>query len=322
MANKFDWLASDSAPKGYPMEIVRGYFYMSEDDQLYIPSGKTLYHGWGEGVSVHVVGDETKLLPRKMSITFFSYTENKFYQGEFELPYDKILALFSHSYYSYKTGDNENYNEIIAGVAPGGHVSVWVNGIDKTTEVFSGQAQEVELDWKQILDNPDIPRDQFIKEEIEESLKPEELEALKKNGVPLGLWETYRKRYHWQPLFTGFDAPAVIERVIYFNGEDEYLYYPLDKEHAGKPLPIPDRMFFDWEYPRGLPLAFKLYFNEKEIFNAFEKLGSHGESLKLEMRMSENDKGQTFFYVLLKNDKEEVLLSNTKLKTYGIPKKK
>ena len=321
MVTKFDWLASDSAPQSYPMEIVSGTLYFHDKGTLNVPSKKILHNGWGISVSTHIVGDDTKPLPERLEITFFSYTENQFYQGNFDLPYEKILKLFQAGYYSPKVSRNANYNEVVVGIAPGGHVSVWLNGIDKTTEVFSTQAEKLEGDWKEIIDNSDISRIDYIQGVLERRMKSEQLKELNEKGVPLGLWETYRKRYDWQPEFTGLEAPDRIKRVIYFNGEDEYLYYPLDAEHANKPLPIPQEMHFNWDWPKGRPLVFKLFFDEAEIFDAFNKLGSHGEPLKLEMRMVVNDKKETLFSVLLKNSKEEIFLKKTDLKNYGIPKK-
>ncbi len=322
MATKFDWLATDSAPKKYPMEIVRGDLFFPKEGKLYVPNKKILHHGWGTSVSVHIVGDDTKPLPERLEITFFSYTENQFYKGDFELPYEKILKLFQNGYDSPKVNEHTTYKEVVVGVAPGGHVSVWLNGIDKTTEVFSGQAEKTEVDWKEIIDNPDIPRVEYIQGVLERRLKQDESQSLKKNGIPFGLWETYRKRYNWQPEFTGLKAPNRIKRVIYFNGEDEYINLPLDAEHANKPLPIPKEMHFNWEWPKGKPLVFKLYFNEPEIFDAFKQLGASGEPLQLEMRMLVNEEGKTLFSIWLKNRKDEIFLKNTTLKNYGIPKKK
>ncbi|NNE62692.1 MAG: DUF2931 family protein, partial [Gammaproteobacteria bacterium] len=102
MANKFDWKATESAPKNYAMKIVTGHFYSPDGYSLYIPNKKRIHHGWGKGVSSHLVGPDTKSLPNRMSISFFSYTEDKFYQGEFDLPYDKIVRLFDEGYFSPK----------------------------------------------------------------------------------------------------------------------------------------------------------------------------------------------------------------------------
>lgn len=321
MANKFDWKATESAPKNYPMEIVRGYFHAPDGYSLYVPNKKTIHHGWGNSVSSHLVGPDLKSLPNKLEITFFSYTEDQFYRGEFDLPYEKILKLFKDGYFSPKEDGNTTYFEINAGVAPGGTVSVWLGGIDKTTEVFSGQADKTEIDWENIVDNPDISREEFIQFEIQDSMNQEALELLRNNGVPVDLWQTYLKRYNWQPLFSGQEPPELINRMRYFNGEDEYLFYPLDEAFTSRPHPIPKEMIFKWDWPKGRTLLFELYFDEEEIFAAFDKLSKANLPLYLEMLMEKTEKG-TEFWVLLKNDNEYVVLRKPKLENYGVRKKK
>ena len=91
---KFDWQATDSAPRNYPMEILAGNLGYPEGGSLYVPDKSTIAHGWGEEGSSHVVGPELKPLPNTLGISFFSYTENQFYGGRFDLPYDKIVRKF------------------------------------------------------------------------------------------------------------------------------------------------------------------------------------------------------------------------------------
>lgn len=45
--NKFDWLASESAPNDYPMKIISGHFHDPDGGSLYVPNGKLIYEGWG-----------------------------------------------------------------------------------------------------------------------------------------------------------------------------------------------------------------------------------------------------------------------------------
>ena len=63
---KFEWLATESAPHHYPMKIIQGTFiYHGETEQgLYVPSGGTLYAGWGEGISN---AHQTSLCRRRLS---------------------------------------------------------------------------------------------------------------------------------------------------------------------------------------------------------------------------------------------------------------
>src|SRR5690625_6890835 len=78
--------------------------------------------------------------PQWVGIKFFSYTENQFYHGKFELPYDDIRRLFKEW---DRLNDRPAYNRIMTGVAPGGAVAVWLTGQVKTTEVFFGKAEPV-----------------------------------------------------------------------------------------------------------------------------------------------------------------------------------
>ncbi len=315
MAKKFDWKAAESAPLNYPMEVVSGHFYGPDGSSLYVPNKKTIHHGWGRGVSSHLVGDDVKTLPDSLKITFYSYTEDQFFHGEFTLPYERIFNLFSEGYYSPKEQGKATYFKIIAGVAPGGSVSVWVAGIDRTTEVFTGKADKVDLDWKNIVDNPDMTREEFRQIEINDSTTDEARKNLKTNGVPTNLWKTYQKRYNWQPLFSGQEPPEMLELVKYYNGEEGYLNYPLEESIRDEPRAIPKELHFIWEWPKGRVLAFEVYFDEEEIFAAFEKLDKAGLPMYLELLMEHTDKGQ-LFWILLKNENEYVVLRKPRLENY------
>src|SRR5690606_26482489 len=121
---------------------------------------------WGQMVSSHLVGPDLKPLPDRLEITFFSFLENQHYQGTFDLPYDDILAMF-------REGENPEgdptYDRIMVGVAPGGTVAVWLMGVAKTTEVFLGKADPVDLDLmafgEKIRD-----RDAYVQAELEDTI--------------------------------------------------------------------------------------------------------------------------------------------------------
>ncbi len=302
---KFEWDATESAPEHYPMEIINGTFiYKGESERgLYIPSGGTLVDGWGDSVSSHVTGDKYKPLPDRLSITFFSYAEKQFYHGEFKLPYDKILALF-------KEGVAENqamptYSSIMAGIAPGGAVSVWVIGTGGYLEVFFGQAEKIDLDPSVAFDLPfedKADEDEYMQEGLIEVLKPEEIEHLKTNGIPFGLWARYRHQYEWEPVLTeGFSLTYI--DFEFLNGErndnDGMLLRPVPKEVAFKTV-INDkrRIFF-------------VMFDEFEIMDAFEKLGANNQKVYIEF---EPRLPRETTRVRIYNDKESVTLKKYKSK--------
>lgn len=332
--DKFDWQATEGAPRNYPMEIVGGSLvYHDDSGSLYVPNKATLDNGWGTGRSSHIGGPDLKPLPKQLAITFFSYTENQFYQGRFDLPYDKILKLFQEGYASPRNNIGHiTYDAAVVGVAPGGAVAVWLRGIGKTTEVFFGQAEKVEGNWSSISGNAKITREEFIRKVIQESLKtPEALAALRQNGIPFGLWNTYRTRYPWQPVLTGIGLrDGRISSIKYFNGEQDYLHYPLETSIAASTRAIPRELTFVGAPPGAKAKLVELYFNETEIFDAFKKLGSNHQALQLEMRLDPDRPaffgpgrfsgvvdGQNGFSLWLRNDKESIELKRTEIKTYN-----
>jgi hypothetical protein len=322
MVNKFDWLASDSAPKYYPMMIVRGDFYYPEGGSLYIPNGKLLYEGWGTSVSTHVVGPDLKPLPNRIDITFFSYAEDQFYQGSFDLPYEQIVEMFNHPFLSRDKDEEINYHWITAGVAPGGVVTVWVEGKQRTIEVFSGVAEKVDLDWSNITTFTEKSREEVIKMMVDgarKELSAQEQSKIASEPVPVNRWKNYRKRFNWQPLFTGQDSPELIDIIHYLNGELDFIEYPLKESFTSELHAVPSDMIFTWEWPAGRPRVFEFYFDEHEIWNAFEELYKDGLPLFLEYRIVDEN-GKRGLQILLRNDKRLIPLNATTMKTYGVPK--
>lgn len=319
---KYELQATESAPKGYPMQIISGDLsYHDGSGSLYVPEGVLLYNGWGDGRSSHVVGDDKKPLPDRLHIVFFSYSENQFYEGDFQLPYEKIASLFAEGHYSPNAEKKITYDSFVVGVAPGGVVTVWLWAIEKRTEVFFGKAKKIEGNWKWINDNPDYTREEYVRLGIKDALKTKEaIAAYEKNGVPLGLWEKYHKaRYHWVPVFT--NMPLYDERIAlidYFNGERDYLDYPMKKAISEQTRAVPEMINFVWKQPYGKPLDIEIFFDKKSIFKLFEKMYKPGVTLKFEFRVVETN-GKNDFTMWLHNGTGSVEIKDFRLETYGIP---
>ena len=302
---KFEWKATESAPKLYPMEIIKGTFiYHGEAEQgLYVPSGGTLKAGWGIPISSHVVGDRLKPLPDRLKITFFSYAEKQFYQGEFNLPYEKILALFREGVAANR--EEPTYSGIMVGIAPGGAVAVWVEGTENV-EVFFGQAQKVDLDPSSAFALPFKNKqeaDAYIAKQLVNALTPDELASLKKDGIPFGLWERYRNRYDWRPISS--DGKNLIGvNVVFLNGESIRDWVLDDKKQPHLPRPVPMKVSFE-TLVNGEEVIFMVNFDEFETMAAFEKLGANGQKVTLEF---EPRLPRTQIKVRLRNDKESIEL--------------
>jgi hypothetical protein len=282
-ATEFEWHATDSAPKGYPMEIRQGsFFYHDKSGSLYIPTGATLRSGWGQHVSRHVVGPRKKPLPDSFEIYFFSYTESQFYRGKFDLPYEEILSLF-------RAGVQENperptYNGIMVGVAPGGAVSVWLKGF-RTKEVFFGQAEKVDINPSKGHDLPldsKAEADAYTNEVLIDTVTPEQLASLKKNGVPFGTWARYRNLYKWIPAYKdGKNSSDDKMPVSFLNGEWDRMPTKFSAELENNPRPLPREVKFSVTLGTH-SLFYVITFEEFELMEALEKLGANGEKVYIE----------------------------------------
>jgi len=280
--NEFEWSATECAPKGYPMEIIKGTFlFKGKDHGLYIPDGPTLKGGWGNPRSNH--GSIHHTLPDRIEITFFSYTEKQFYRGKFELPYDRIVELFKQGIEIQKKEKRPFpvYTKMMVGIAPGGVVSVWVTG-KETVEVFFGQAEKIELNPILAFKLPfesKAQSDAYIAKQLPNSLSPEELKSLEKNGIPFGLWSRYRSRYPW---FAKAKNGSIYRfNNHYVNGENERGHFPFVVDDKLRSLPVPRQLTFTTG-----KVIYDVHFDDLEIVSAFEHLNSHKNLSEEERRIA------------------------------------
>jgi hypothetical protein len=275
--NSFEWLPTESAPSNYPMYIIKGDLIFENGESIYIPDQKIINNGWGKETSTHIVGDTFKPLPTQLQISWFSFTEDRFYAGKFDLPKDKLLELFQHGTASpYENNERWNFDRIVVGVAPGGDVAVWAGAGRIVKEIRVFRAQPADLPWSLVLDNPNYSRQQHISESLEEALSPQVLKQVKANPVPLGKWAIFAKRYPWIPKLsnsvTGKDL-----WVKSFNGEIEWLDLTGTRHDIDRPpqnRAIPEEVSIYWRSAGGINLTADISFNEEETLAAFNKLGN------------------------------------------------
>lgn len=289
---RFDWEASESAPEHYPMEIISGdlrYQGSPHGAGLYVPEGVLIYHGWGLTRSSHVTGDALKPLPDRLDITFYSYLEDQFYRGSFDLPYEKILHLFQEAEAAPKRKtmsgeDVPNNYVIIVGVAPGGTVAVWLRN-QGTEELFFGKAEKVEVDFAKAFRIPIANREErkgYVEETINDVVSPEMLAAIRRNGIPFDKWTNYRIRYNWASTFFDRHMPSKIG-ISFYNGEGESFKFPLEKSYAATGHPVPSDVDFSYAINgQGTERYYVVRFDEDEIFDAFTRLSAMQLPMQLE----------------------------------------
>lgn len=266
--DKYDWFPTESALKQYPMKIVRGDLILSDGTSIYIPDGKVFNNGWGNFGSTHITGEQFKLLPAKLEILWFSFVEDKFYLGSFDLPIAQLEQAFKQGFINPHNGEKSTYDSIITGLAPKGNISVWIAGAGIVQELVRFQAQAIELD-QAIIDKV-LPGDRktYIQTVLESYLDRNTLNIISEHGLTSTLWQRYAEQFLWQPRVTGVNYSTMW--LFMNNGEKEFMNASgimQMREHRATPKEIR----IEWGKPSERYMA-DIKFNEAEIFAVFDEL--------------------------------------------------
>jgi Protein of unknown function (DUF2931) len=172
MSIKFEWSPTAGSAHLYPIETYRCDLIFADSSKIG-PATREVSSDWGGDGGTTSIGDALKPVPVALDICWLSFTENKFYQGYFELPYDKILQQFKDGFEDYTwTSDTEKhlahhtYDYINVGMAPGGMVIVWLDGLGIEKEVGRFQAKETTANMADFLARDDIvmSKDAYVRE--------------------------------------------------------------------------------------------------------------------------------------------------------------
>lgn len=308
---KFDWLPTECAHRQYPIRLIAGDLTLKNGSSLYVPAKAIIDNGWGELGSIHVVGETMKALPEKLTSTWFSFSENKFFKGEFALPYDSILEFFQNINRN-KNSNKPDSNWIVVGFGPEGAVSVWASAIGIQVEVGNYRAAEVSLDWKAVTKS-EMPRTDYIDMVLRDSLTPLELNELKERGVPPGISDYYSKQYRWNLQVIGQKNRELWLKTL--NGEEEYFDFA-KSINARTSRGLPKSLVVYWEDNVGEKLGADVQFDEAEINAAYTKLaaGKTDHPMQLKLEIGDNP---DVIHTSLNDGKYVILLSKTAVKAYS-----
>lgn len=326
--DKYDWMASSCAPISYPAEIVKGDFYLADGTSLYIPTGgRLLKAGWHDDGATHVVGSDLKALPTELEVKWMSYVEKKFYAGRFKLDYDVIHKYFKKGFLDQHK-KQYTFRKIVAGVAPGGIVVVWLDGFGIRVEIGRYKAKEIELSIKEFKPNAVIPLNDYLNQKIERHLTEEVKEEMVTQKIPFGLWDIYRKKYNWQPkIIFANEGKVTLISFKYYNGEiSTHTSHPEEVGYNDKA--IPKYIELQWEDKKGNKFGSKIKLGqiykkddflafkktEKEIFDIF-KTASNTETKQTDL-IIKIDKYNSNIKLFLSNEKEEFEITKAIIKVY------
>ena len=298
------------APELYPMRVHRGDFY-TVGDWVPLPNGGILESGWGDnGMNM----SESSIIPTGFKITYFSFMENKFYKGDFALPADRIRSLFKEGMIDYLTKKYDTYRAMIVGMAPGGVLVVWMQGFDKQVEIGRFQATETDMAWESFIPKTGLTREEYVSGTIND--RPDAIVNFKKNGLMLGLWDTYRIKYNWRPKFEfpeGSKGEGITLKM--YNGEEFFLWGDDLAKNAFEPRALTWRIHLLYTDETGQDYGAHIDFDEAEIFEAYKLIYREDKEQNAELVIKYNDT-RTSLEIYLRSKSEEIEIEKAKIKIY------
>jgi hypothetical protein len=337
---KFDWDGMACTPEGYPATVLSpNIFYSNRGKHITLIPNMSYTAGSNWTGSANGWASEPSPAPDHLSIVWFSETENKIYEGEFELPQQKIYNLFKEGYMTFgipidsKDGKEtlhwETYTSLTAGLAPKGMVVVWIDGLNKVEigryqakELSKKEANEVyKRHFKLSGDMPEtIDKSEFIK------LTPEVQEIIKQDKISCKQWDDYRLRYNWK---VEFNKPLEMYSyyIGYFNSEHMYcLPTSMSQEAFNKNIiepsskVIPNNLGMYVTAKNGRKYLIRLEtLDEQETIEAFKTLETTSPKAIITVFITVDDDFKSFS-VTLKNDKKEIILEKALLRLFTLDK--
>ncbi len=313
---KYNFTTTACAPKLYPAEIVDGAFFLADGTTRYIPSGGVMKTGWGNFGATHIGGADLKALPVKLSLTWVSYVEKKFYRGQFELDKNLIANYFEKGYIN-QYNKQETYNEIKAGVAPGGIVVVWINGGGSQIEIGKFKAKGVQVSMKEFKPNAILSMEEYMKLKIEGHVPKEYQNIEFLENIPFGLWDEYRKKYTWKPKVVFVNkGESIFMNIHYYNGEKILTNTKNSELFEYNERAVPKYINLHWEDKDKNPFGAYIYFdNEEEILNIFKSFFNKSETKKGKLVLK-IDKYNSHIQLFLEDENNKIEISKVRIKTY------
>ena len=287
---RFEWIATNSAPKAYPVRLLRADLILADGSALYVPDNRTINQGWGVPGATHIVGEAEKPLPANLSATWFSYVEDKFYTVDTQLPADVFQGFAEKGIESPQRGTRHKFDRLIFGFGPEGEGAVWFSGHSNAIDVFRFKGAEAGIEWTELIDNPDISRSDFIRRVLESTLGPQAAQDALKTGYKVGTWPRRQQRWTWEMSVTGA-AEISLLKFAALNGEVFHFFDDLEPNVDHARFGAPHEILLHWKGVAGQARSATVRFDARETLAAFEELAATGDAMTLHIELSESANG-------------------------------
>ena len=313
---KFKLSAGPCTVAGYFVMLQGGYFRNSQGKGFPVPSGHVLEGSWGASGTSWLVGDAQQAVPERLKLLWFAYAEDKFYEGEFVLPQEKLYHLLKQGYWDTDKNKPGTYTEFTVCVVPKGGAFVWLTGGNQTL-VGRYQAHEVfpsALDYQRYYGRANRA---IMVKNIQAELPAEVQAQIKAGTISAKQWDEYLTTYPWQ---VAFNVPLKFYRsytMQYVTAE--FVNYPLTRDLAPyneriltpSPKPVPSGCFLYVQAEHGGHYLIQIRsFDQAETQAAFQALHQLSPTSPITLLFT-LDKPFQKATMLLQNDRKQIPLTQS-----------
>lgn len=283
---------------------------------------------WGSGNSF-AIGNKLNESPAHLKIGYYSYVENKFYEGNFDLPYKKIENYFEETYIDPITKKSYlKYNYLCVGITFGGKIILWISGNDYQKEIGCFQSMETHYDkFSDVFNDERSQNEVYIGwyENFDIDLK----QMIKAQSLPFKIWDFYRQQYNLKYTisknFLSMQVKTInMEKQSYFNGsntdlESSAIPYNIQLKWRENDILYEARIVFSENlelynsiYKSEKILNFPANYGEDHVFNDFKFFNKESP---VEVLIEINDQNSDI-KVFLKQGQRQYLMKNYILKIF------
>ena len=283
VVNKYEWLASENAPKAYPVYLLASYFVLKDGEIEGIPSDRVVNHGWGERGSIQVIGDPFKAPPQLLDIRWYDLIAQQGYGGEIAVDSDAIEDRMRAGLRNEDGGEAHRVEAVLVGMAPGGDLGLWVTGGRVTHLVSMHRLPMIEIPITDMSNDPADTHATFANRYLD-LLLPEKAAGADRSPPPAGQWQAFAERTDYRPIVTG-EFKGDLLWITFRNGETDW--FDLSGARArpssvdAKGLALPVKADFTWSGPTGRKFVGLVEFDPAEVEQAFTTLAKRTEARPL-----------------------------------------
>ncbi|KFC23827.1 DUF2931 family protein [Epilithonimonas lactis] len=327
---KYDYQQGIATPEGYPIKLLSNSEFTlavkgHRNPYTLLETSKVYSTNWGNAESTFKSSEDGDVvLPDSLKLYWFSFLENKYYGLRTKLDKTKISNYFKKGYPRDMSGNLDrmitaDYQDLNAGIAPGGDVILWISGASETREISVFKAKEMNINQ---FKAEDIVQADEIKKVLSDTCKcKDDLQQRRivhnNQKIPFGIWTNqYREKYNWK-VDLGKIRPTKSELEFYFYNGENFSFFDeevIKSRHQNQV--VPSYIIFHFFNNKDEYKAF-FQFDEEEIYNNFKTLTKENRNEPLDIVLNFNE---DFTTATVKIKSKNKTLDFTKMKTLQIRK--